>query len=643
MRALVASAKAWRPGGLLLAVLLALLAFPAVAWAETPTLGEVQQAIRDKGLGWTATDYQREFAMGWLPAPEGKFPAAPTLPLRALDTLPSSVDWRNNGGNFISPVRNQADCGSCWAFSAVAALEAELAIAANTPGQFYNLSEQLVNSCEPYSYGCSGGYTYYAAYFLQESGTADEACFPYTATDAPCSNRCSDWQARAQHSDSFAYVPQTVAALKTALVDGPVVVAFYVYDDFMNYGSGVYEYSSGRYRGGHAVLAVGYVDTPGQYGGGYFIVKNSWSTTWGEQGFFRVGYSQVTNSVGLGMDSYQYHIAPSGPTRTPTNSPTPTRTETPGGPTRTPTATPSPTPTIAPADPFEPDNNAAQARPLVSGITQTHSIKPGGDEDWGVFTLCDARQVLVETSAGDRFGDTLLYLYAQGFGSLTDYVVMDDDSGVDLYSRIQIQLQPGTYYVRVKDYGSSTIEAYNLLLTVPPSTASIPLRAGWNLISLPLQPADLRAVSLFGQLGTTLDYAYTWDVTASQWRRYLPGEVPYRNTLSEVGLNDGIWLAMKQDGTLALGGVAVCDRTIALAAGWNLVAFPGATEMPVAEALASLQGQYDRVFTHVWENGQEVWKKYSPTAAPGENTLLTMRPGAGYWISAVQAATWRLH
>ena len=97
-----------------------------------------------------------------------------------------------------------------------------------------------------------------------------------------------------------------------------MVTGYYVYSDFLNYGSGVYQYAWGSREGGHAVLIVGYVDTPDQYGGGYFIVKNSWGSAWGESGYFRIGYSQVTSVVQFGVESYQYQVSAS-----PSPSPTP--------------------------------------------------------------------------------------------------------------------------------------------------------------------------------------------------------------------------------------------------------------------------------------------------------------------------------
>jgi len=94
---------------------------------------------------------------------------------------------------------------------------------------------------------------------------------------------------------NYYYVPRTINDIKTALATyGPLTTTFTVYSDFFSYRSGVYTYTSGTYQGGHAVLIVGY-DDPGQY----FIVKNSWGTGWGEAGFFRIAYSEVSGGSRL--------------------------------------------------------------------------------------------------------------------------------------------------------------------------------------------------------------------------------------------------------------------------------------------------------------------------------------------------------
>jgi hypothetical protein len=465
-----ARALAVRRLGVAVAAILALAALailPSGVLADRggPVPPELERAIQEKGLHWTPRAYDQDFSLGLLELPGRELP-----PKKDGDSQPrlnqlTAIDWRNNGGNYVSSVKNQARCGSCWAFSAVAGLEAELAIAQHTPGTFQDLSEQILVSCESNSYGCNGGYLYYAAQFLRNQGTANESCFPYSASNNNCANACANWLASARRIDSFqTLASQDLNGMRNALANGPVVVAYYVYSDFRNYGGGVYEYATGAREGGHAVLVVGYVDTPGQYGGGYFIVKNSWGSSWGEGGYFRIGYSQVSSpQVRFGLEAYQYHIA--------SGSATPTFTPRPGSPTptftpRTPTLTPTPTSTPTP-DAFEPDNSSEEAKPIVSGVQQVHSIQPVGDEDWAVFTLAQLSDVIMRTS-GPSGGDTLLWLYRQAEGGSLELVGWNDDyNGSDYWSQIGESLPAGTYFIRVTEWGwDHAIALYYLDLTI---------------------------------------------------------------------------------------------------------------------------------------------------------------------------------
>ena len=101
---------------------------------------------------------------------------------------PPSLDWRNNGGNFVTPVRNQGGCGSCWAFATTAALESSVLRAENTPGVDLNLSEQVLISCGSSggndAGSCSGGYISYASDYIRNTGLPLETCYPYTGETA---------------------------------------------------------------------------------------------------------------------------------------------------------------------------------------------------------------------------------------------------------------------------------------------------------------------------------------------------------------------------------------------------------------------------------------------------------------------------
>lgn len=222
---------------------------------------------------------------------------------------PPSLDWRNNSGNFVTPVRNQGGCGSCWAFATTAALESSVLRAENTPGIDLNLSEQVLISCGSSggndAGSCSGGYISYASDYIRNTGLPLETCYPYTGGDGSCGSACASYQTSTYQIVSWGYVTTTsptVTAIRDALVSyGPLVTTMDVYEDFYSYSSGVYSYATGAYEGGHAVLIVGYSDA-----GQYFIVKNSWGASWGESGYFKIAYSELGTVVNFGDYTLRY-------------------------------------------------------------------------------------------------------------------------------------------------------------------------------------------------------------------------------------------------------------------------------------------------------------------------------------------------
>ncbi|MBC7235692.1 MAG: hypothetical protein H5T69_07600 [Chloroflexi bacterium] len=403
---------------------LVLLAFGTLALivpisirAQGNVLILIRQAIWEQGLHWRAKDYGRTFPLGALPEHRGHPSVSDGALLSAKQvSLPSSVDWREGG--WVSPIKDQGNCGSCYAFAAVGALESLLAIDANTPWSWLDLSEAIVAFCsyQPRAGGCSGGYMSYTAAHMLNEGTYLEECFRYQDHDMGC-QACANWQDNAYKIVAYQRVDQSVTALKAALQYGPLQTAFDVYGDFFSYEDGVYEKAWGSFEGGHAVLLVGYQDTPGQYGGGYFIVKNSWGPGWGEDGYFRIGYSQVTNEVDFGADSYLYFLDDL-------------------------------------ADSFEPDDAWYQAPTATYGVWQEHSFFPAGDSDWVHFHLNNPLWVRLETDGG-LGGDTVFDLYD---GSI-NWLAGDDDSGPDYFSLLERYLPAGDYYVRIYPYWSSDILA----------------------------------------------------------------------------------------------------------------------------------------------------------------------------------------
>ena len=282
-------------------------------------LSTVHAAIQAAGARWTANDNpilrlppeQRQRRLGLLKRAVGSKASVVSFPAAASAALPASLDWRNyNGQNYVTAVKDQGNCGSCWAFSTIGGLESYVLRTQSTPGANVDLSEQIVISCGGAGNCENGGYPDSAASFMQSTGVGPESAYPYTAADGSCSQASSGWQLGAERIGKAISVPgtnvtPTTTAIKSALFAyGPLPTTMAVYSDFFSYTSGVYSYTSGSLAGGHAVLIVGYDDA-----NQCFIVKNSWNSSWGEGGYFRIAYSQMSNSVGFGADTIAFSSA----------------------------------------------------------------------------------------------------------------------------------------------------------------------------------------------------------------------------------------------------------------------------------------------------------------------------------------------
>ena len=266
-------------------------------------LSRVQDAIRQSGARWKARvpDKANPMRLGLLPSVKSHSGhSLRDMRLSTAGSIPSHFDWRNvDGKNYVTPVRDQGQCGSCWAFSMVGALESLALISLDMPGADLDLSEQTLVSCSIAGNCVDGGYLDKTAEYIRKSGLPKEDCYPYQAYDTECGLICkesfgfySSYNVKNWVDISEDAVPD-LNLLKSMLVTlGPLSVGFEVYGDFLSYDSGIYSYTSGSDRGGHAVVLVGYDDREE-----YFIVKNSWGPDWGEGGFFRIAYSQVQNVV----------------------------------------------------------------------------------------------------------------------------------------------------------------------------------------------------------------------------------------------------------------------------------------------------------------------------------------------------------
>lgn len=214
----------------------------------------------------------------------------------SVSALPTAVDWRTKGA--VTPIKNQGQCGCCWAFSAVAAMEGIVKL---STGNLVSLSEQELVDCDTHSMdeGCEGGWMDNAFEFvIKNGGLATESSYPYKAVDGKCKGGSKSAATIKGHED---VPPNNEAALMKAVASQPVSVAVDASDrTFMLYSGGVMTGSCGTQLD-HGIAAIGYgVESDGTK---YWILKNSWGTTWGEKGFLRMekDISDKQGMCGLAM------------------------------------------------------------------------------------------------------------------------------------------------------------------------------------------------------------------------------------------------------------------------------------------------------------------------------------------------------
>ncbi|KAL1516758.1 hypothetical protein ABEB36_000619 [Hypothenemus hampei] len=232
--------------------------------------------------------------------------------------IPNSFDSRTQWPDCptIKEIRDQGSCGSCWAFGAVEVMSDRVCIHSNGTVHFRFSSDDLISCCYTCGFGCNGGFPGAAFHYWVRRGIVSggaygskQGCRPYEI--APCEHHVSGSRpncteggktpkcvaqceegypisyANDRHFGSKAYsLSSRVEQIETEIVqNGPVEAAFSVYEDFLNYRSGVYKHTAGSFLGGHAVRILGYGvenNVP------YWLVANSWNSDWGDQGTFKI-------------------------------------------------------------------------------------------------------------------------------------------------------------------------------------------------------------------------------------------------------------------------------------------------------------------------------------------------------------------
>jgi C1A family cysteine protease len=308
--------------------------FSSSVLASPEELAAVKQQIQNSGARWQAAETsisklpqeQRRMRLGFakesFSVPEGT-PVLSTTPAKggsAPTSPPATLNYNLDG--YVTPIRDQGNCGSCWAFGTTAALESQYLMSTNGVGwSTLALSPQILLSCSNAGNCSAGGYIDLASNFVQSTGLPLASCYPYTelnwtsGPDSPCSNAaCPYWQSDTYSIKGWEWVATTAptaAALESALnTYGPLVTTMNVYSDFYYYSGGIYSLTKGAtYEGGHVIEIIGYNHTDQ-----YFIVKNSWGpvagtseSPWGVSvpgsvtgpGFFLIAYNQMARMTNV--------------------------------------------------------------------------------------------------------------------------------------------------------------------------------------------------------------------------------------------------------------------------------------------------------------------------------------------------------
>lgn len=207
------------------------------------------------------------------------------------EELPESFDWSEENKKCVGKVRDQASCGSCWAFGAAEAFSDRYCIA---HGEMKEFSSEHLVECDKSNMACNGGYLNKAWNFIASKGIVEDDCLPYTSGQGKveaCTDKCADGSDKVTATcDGKVVHPRKIEDIKREIkVNGPMEIAFTVYDDFMSYESGIYQRTSNKSVGGHAVKVTGWGIEQGVE---YWTLVNSWGPRWGDKGTVKFAMRQ---------------------------------------------------------------------------------------------------------------------------------------------------------------------------------------------------------------------------------------------------------------------------------------------------------------------------------------------------------------
>jgi cathepsin B len=218
-------------------------------------------------------------------------PQIPKTKIRGNGDIPDEWDTYTAFPECKQEIRDQARCGSCWAFSGAEVLTDRLCIATEAKTNVI-LSPQDMVSCESDEYGCQGGYLSREWAYMEKTGIVSDECFPYASAGGfvpKCPYKCKDasmeWKKYKAKKGSTKHYYDVESCQEDMMKHGSVQAGFTVYQDFFSYKKGVYHHKTGGVAGGHAIKIQGWgVDS--ESGEKYWNIANSWGTSWGMDGYF---------------------------------------------------------------------------------------------------------------------------------------------------------------------------------------------------------------------------------------------------------------------------------------------------------------------------------------------------------------------